>query len=96
VGFGLAFGAGGAFAFIGGSGFFPTFSPAQQWTCRRSHGAHSGRSEMVLRVRLLRRLLGIVWGTMLERTKFIVYILFGIPSQLSSIRSSATSSSRDI
>src|SRR5438105_15426077 len=27
VGFGLAFGAGGAFAFIGGSGFFPTFSP---------------------------------------------------------------------
>jgi len=26
VGFGLAFGAGGAFAFIGGSGFFPTFS----------------------------------------------------------------------
>src|SRR4029077_7294974 len=27
VGFGLAFGAGGIFAFIGGSGFFPTFSP---------------------------------------------------------------------
>src|SRR5438034_11612937 len=27
VGFALAFGAGGAFALIGGSGFFPTFSP---------------------------------------------------------------------
>src|SRR5262252_1110495 len=27
VGFGLAFGAGGIFAVIGGSGFFPTFSP---------------------------------------------------------------------
>src|SRR4051794_15758274 len=27
VGFGFAFGAGGVFALIGGSGFFPTFSP---------------------------------------------------------------------
>ena len=27
VGFGFAFGAGGIFAVIGGSGFFPTFSP---------------------------------------------------------------------
>ncbi len=30
VGFGFAFGAGGLFAFIGGSGFFPTFSPGSQ------------------------------------------------------------------
>src|SRR6202048_3874033 len=30
VGFGFAFGAGGFFAFIGGSGFFPTFSPGSQ------------------------------------------------------------------
>src|SRR6202165_3784108 len=30
VGFGLAFGAGGWFAFIGGSAFFPTFSPGSQ------------------------------------------------------------------
>jgi len=30
VGFGFAFGAGGWFAFIGGSGFFPTFSPGSQ------------------------------------------------------------------
>src|SRR6202158_965105 len=30
VGFGLAFGAGGAFDFIGGSGFFPAFSPGSQ------------------------------------------------------------------
>src|SRR5258707_11742972 len=30
VGFGFAFGAGGLFAFIGGSGFFPTFSPSSQ------------------------------------------------------------------
>src|SRR5260370_14956814 len=30
VGFGFAFGAGGIFAVIGGSGFFPTFSPGSQ------------------------------------------------------------------
>src|ERR1700738_5207126 len=30
VGFGFALGAGGFFAFIGGSGFFPTFSPGAQ------------------------------------------------------------------
>src|SRR5438094_396866 len=30
VGFGFAFGAGGWFAFLGGSGFFPTFSPGSQ------------------------------------------------------------------
>src|SRR5256885_14877063 len=30
VGFGFAFGAGGWFAFLGGSAFFPTFSPGSQ------------------------------------------------------------------
>src|SRR5947199_763560 len=40
VGFGLAFGAGGAFALIGGSGFFPTFSPGSSMDLPEIGRAH--------------------------------------------------------
>src|SRR3982074_3378148 len=80
VGFGLAFGAGGAFALIGGSGFFPTFSPGSTMdlpAIAASTGPAAGKwfFEFVFCAVSL----AIVWGTMLERTKFIVYILFAIP-----------------
>src|SRR5947207_874053 len=45
VGFGLAFGAGGAFAFIGGSGFFPTFSPGSSMDLPAIAASTAPRSE---------------------------------------------------
>src|SRR5256886_507248 len=80
VGFGFAFGAGGWFAFLGGSGFFPTFSPrsplhlpAIDWSTA------TASAKWVFEFVFCAVSLAIVWGTMIERTKFIVYILFGIP-----------------
>jgi Amt family ammonium transporter len=80
VGFGVAFGAGGIFAFIGGSGFFPTFSPGSQLNLPAIAASTAPASaKWFFEFVFCAVSLAIVWGTMLERTKFIVYILFGIP-----------------
>jgi Amt family ammonium transporter len=80
VGFGFAFGAGGIFAFIGGSGFFPTFSPGSTMDLPAiSFSTVPASAKWFFEFVFCAVSLAIVWGTMLERTKFIVYILFGIP-----------------
>src|SRR5438309_8492411 len=80
VGFGFAFGAGGIFAVIGGSGFFPTFSPGSQMNLPAISGSTTpAAAKWFFEFVFCAVSLAIVWGTMLERTKFIVYILFAIP-----------------
>src|SRR2546421_8940449 len=80
VGFGVAFGAGGAFAIIGGSGFFPTFSPGSAMNLPAiGFSTTPAAAKWFFEFVFCAVSLAIVWGTMLERTKFIVYILFGIP-----------------
>ena len=80
VGFGFAFGAGGFFAFIGGSAFFPTFSPGSQMHLPAIDASTVPASaKWFFEFVFCAVSLAIVWGTMIERTKFIVYILFGVP-----------------
>src|SRR5437660_9677844 len=80
VGFGFAFGAGGIFAVIGGSGFFPTFSPGSQMNLPAIAASTApAAAKWFFEFVFCAVSLAIVWGTMIERTKFIVYILFGIP-----------------
>jgi Amt family ammonium transporter len=80
VGFGFAFGAGGVFAFIGGSGFFPTFSPGSTMNLPAIVSSTApAAAKWFFEFVFCAVSLAIVWGTMIERTKFIVYILFGIP-----------------
>ena len=80
VGFGFAFGAGGIFAVIGGSGFFPTFSPGSTLDLPAiAFSTAPAAAKWFFEFVFCAVSLAIVWGTMIERTKFIVYILFGIP-----------------
>ncbi|HEY8814385.1 MAG TPA: hypothetical protein VIP57_04700, partial [Candidatus Dormibacteraeota bacterium] len=80
VGFGFAFGAGGLFAFIGGSGFFPTFSPGSALNLPAlAFSTAPASAKWFFEFVFCAVSLAIVWGTMIERTKFIVYILFGVP-----------------
>ena len=80
VGFGVAFGAGGAFALVGGSAFFPTFRPGSSLDLPAiAFSTAPAAAKWFFEFVFCAVSLAIVWGTMLERTKFIVYILFGIP-----------------
>jgi Amt family ammonium transporter len=82
VGFGLAFGAAAPwlFTFIGGSGFFPSFSPGSVMNLPAMSASDVPASaKFMFQFVFCAVSLAIVWGTMLERTKFIVYPLFGIP-----------------
>src|SRR5437762_3389481 len=82
VGFALAFGAAASWLFpiIGGTGFFPTFSPGSSLNLPAMAGSTAPASaKFMFQFVFCAVSLAIVWGTMLERTKFIVYILFGIP-----------------
>jgi Amt family ammonium transporter len=82
VGFALAFGAAGAglFPLIGGSGFFPTFSPGSHMDLPAMAGSTApAAAKFMFQFVFCAVSLAIVWGTMIERTKFIVYILFAIP-----------------
>ncbi len=80
VGFGFAFGAGSIFAVIGGSGFFPTFTPGSQLNLPAiGFSTAPASAKWFFEFVFCAVSLAIVWGTMIERTKFIVYILFGIP-----------------
>jgi ammonium transporter, Amt family len=80
VGFGIAFGGGGLFWLVGGSGWFPSFSPGSQMDLPALVGSTAPASaKFFFEFVFCAVSLAIVWGTMLERTKFIVYILFAIP-----------------
>src|SRR5690242_10078892 len=82
VGFALAFGAAATWLFpiIGGTGFFPTFSPGSSLNLPAMAGSTAPASaKFMFQFVFCAVSLAIVWGTMIERTKFIVYILFGIP-----------------
>ena len=82
VGFALAFGAANAtlFNFIGGSGFAPNFNPGSQMNLPAIAGSTTpAAAKFFFEFVFCAVSLAVVWGTMLERTKFIVYILFAIP-----------------
>ncbi|MBO0690055.1 MAG: ammonium transporter [Candidatus Dormibacteraeota bacterium] len=82
VGFGIAFGATAPwlFTFLGGSGFFPTFSPGSVMNLPAMSGSDvPAAAKFMFQFVFCAVSLAIVWGTMLERTKFIVYPLFAIP-----------------
>jgi Amt family ammonium transporter len=82
VGFGIAFGAAGGalFNIIGFSGFAPSFHPGSTLDLPALVGSTAPASaKFFFEFVFCAVSLAIVWGTMLERTKFIVYVLFGIP-----------------
>jgi Amt family ammonium transporter len=82
VGFAIAFGAAGGFLgqIIGHTGFYPQFEPGQNYDLP-SLGASTApaAAKWFFEFVFCAVSLAIVWGTMLERTKFVVYILFAIP-----------------
>src|SRR5919197_4035766 len=82
MGFAIAFGATAPWLFplIGASGFFPTFSPGSHMDLPAMSGSTApAAAKFMFQFVFCAVSLAIVWGTMIERTKFIVYILFGIP-----------------
>jgi ammonium transporter, Amt family len=81
VGFAIAFGAstGWIGQVIGHSGFAPTFHPGTKLGTVLDSGTIPGAAQWFFEFVFCAVSLAIVWGTMLERTKFIVYILFAIP-----------------
>ncbi len=82
IGFALAFGAAATWLFplIGGSNFAPTFSPGSTLNLPAMSGSTApAAAKFMFQFVFCAVSLAIVWGTMLERTKFIVYVLFGIP-----------------
>jgi ammonium transporter, Amt family len=82
VGFAIAFGAstGWIGQVLGHSGFLPTFHPGStlQGSILNAYTI-PGAAQFFFEFVFCAVSLAIVWGTMLERTKFIVYILFAIP-----------------
>jgi Amt family ammonium transporter len=82
VGFALAFGAASGFLghIIGGSGFAPSFLPGSTMNLPSLSGSDApAAAKFFFEFVFCAVSLAIVWGTMLERTKFIVYILFAVP-----------------
>jgi Amt family ammonium transporter len=83
VGFAVAFGAasGAIGSIIGHSGFAPTFLPGSSMDLPALNAASTvpASAKFFFEFVFCAVSLAIVWGTMLERTKFIVYILFAIP-----------------
>ena len=82
VGFAFAFGAAASWLFplIGFSGFLPTFSPGSHLNLPAMAASTTPASaKWLFQFVFCAVSLAIVWGTMIERTKFIVYPLFAIP-----------------
>ncbi len=83
VGFAIAFGAGSGVigSLIGYHGFAPTFLPGSLMDTPVLNAVSTvpGSAKFFFEFVFCAISLAIVWGTMLERTKFIVYILFAIP-----------------
>jgi len=81
-GFAIAFGAasGWIFNILGLTGFMPTFHPGSTINLPAIAGSTApAAAKWFFEFVFCAVSLAIVWGTMLERTKFIVYILFAIP-----------------
>src|SRR3984893_6946587 len=83
VGFAIAFGAAGGplGSIIGVSGFAPTFLPGSSLDLPSLNATSTvpAAAKFFFEFVFCAVSLAIVWGTMLERTKFIVYVLFAIP-----------------
>jgi Amt family ammonium transporter len=83
VGFAIAFGAGAGVlgSLIGYHGFAPTFLPGSSMDLPALNATSTvpASAKFFFEFVFCAVSLAIVWGTMLERTKFIVYILFAIP-----------------
>jgi Amt family ammonium transporter len=83
VGFAVAFGAAGGTlgSVIGHSGFLPTFQPGSTMDLPALNAVSTvpASAKFFFEFVFCAVSLAIVWGTMLERTRFIVYILFAIP-----------------
>jgi Amt family ammonium transporter len=82
VGFAVAFGTASGWIgqVLGHSGFLPTFHPGSHLDGSiLNAGTLPGAAQWFFEFVFCAVSLAIVWGTMLERTKFIVYILFAIP-----------------
>jgi Amt family ammonium transporter len=81
-GFALAFGAASGFLgnILGATGFAPTFHPGSVINLPAiATSTAPAAAKWFFEFVFCAVSLAIVWGTMLERTKFIVYILFAIP-----------------
>ena len=81
-GFAFAFGAASGFLFniLGWTGFAPTFHPGSTIDLPAiSASTAPAAAKWFFEFVFCAVSLAIVWGTMLERTKFIVYILFAVP-----------------
>src|SRR5580704_2724360 len=82
VGFAIAFGGASGIlgAIIGHTGFVPQFRPGSHIDTPSLDGSTvSASAKFFFEFVFCAVSLAIVWGTMLERTKFIVYILFAVP-----------------
>jgi Amt family ammonium transporter len=82
VGFAVAFGTASGWIgqVLGHSGFLPTFHPGSTVDGSFLNSLTvPGAAQWFFEFVFCAVSLAIVWGTMLERTKFIVYILFAIP-----------------
>lgn len=83
VGFAFAFGAAGGWLgnILGFSGFAPSFHPGSAMDLPTLNAASTtpAAAKFFFEFVFCAVSLAIVWGTMLERTKFRVYVLFGIP-----------------
>ncbi|HEX6493505.1 MAG TPA: ammonium transporter, partial [Candidatus Dormibacteraeota bacterium] len=83
VGFAIAFGGATGILgqIIGHTGFFPQFRPGSSIDLPTLNAASTApaAAKFFFEFVFCAVSLAIVWGTMLERTKFIVYILFAIP-----------------
>jgi ammonium transporter, Amt family len=82
-GFAFAFGAATGFtnSIIGVTGFAPSFHPGSSMNLPILNAASTApaAAKFFFEFVFCAVSLAIVWGTMLERTRFIVYILFAIP-----------------
>jgi Amt family ammonium transporter len=82
VGFAIAFGGASGIlgAIIGHTGFVPQFRPGSHIdTPSLDASTAPASAKFFFEFVFCAVSLAIVWGTMLERTKFIVYILFAVP-----------------
>jgi Amt family ammonium transporter len=81
-GFAIAFGAASGWVanVIGTTAFAPSFLPGSQLDAPSLAGATApAAAKFFFEFVFCAVSLAIVWGTMLERTKFIVYVLFAVP-----------------
>src|SRR5450631_4765382 len=82
VGFAFAFGAASGFvnSIIGVTGFAPSFHPGSTMNLPSLAASTApAAAKFFFEFVFCAVSLAIVWGTMLERTRFIVYILFAVP-----------------